>query len=44
MGENIFNRIDKGLVSKTYKQLMQIHKKKKKKNKQLKLKNEGKIQ
>ena len=43
MGENIFNRIDKGLVSKTYKQLMQIHKKKKKKQ-ATQIKNEGKIQ
>ena len=39
MGENIFNRIDKGLVSRTYKQLMQIHIKKK--TKQLKLKMRG---
>ena len=41
MRENICNRIDKGLVSKTYKQLMQIHIKK---TQATQIKNEGKIQ
>ena len=39
MRENICNQIDKGLVSKIYKQLMQIHILKK-----IQIKNEGMIQ
>ena len=43
MRENICNQIDKGLVSKIYKQLMQIHIKKKK-IQTIQIKNEGMIQ